>query len=151
MGDVMIPTYFACTANAAKLSVYLNRASCWLFCCFCFVVSSPELLWSLVVRRRPSIHTTSPLKPNVLQTMWNLLLTHKAPRKTASENVVCLSSAEYSCKLHKAIFCILANSVDPDQTAPKGAVWSGFTLFAEMTFKITSRKQSRWQLLWLAL
>ena len=32
-------------------------------------------------------------------------------------------------------FCIQANSVDPDQTAPKGAVWSGSTLFAEMTFK----------------
>ena len=23
----------------------------------------------------------------------------------------------------------IANSVDPDQTAPSGAVWSGFTLF----------------------
>ena len=30
---------------------------------------------------------------------------------------------------------IQANSVDPDQTAPKGAVWSGSTLFAEMTLK----------------
>ena len=36
-------------------------------------------------------------------------------------------------------FCIQANSVDPDQTALKGAVWSGSTLFAEMTFKITSK------------
>ena len=51
-------------------------------------------------------------------------------------------------------FCIQANSVDPDQTAPKGAVdqtapkgavWSGSTLFAKMTFKITSRWQSRGQ------
>ena len=25
---------------------------------------------------------------------------------------------------------VWANSVDPDQTAPKGAVWSGSTLFA---------------------
>ena len=25
-------------------------------------------------------------------------------------------------------FCIQANSVDPDQTAPRGAVWSGSTL-----------------------
>ena len=25
----------------------------------------------------------------------------------------------------------LANSVDPDQTAPLGAVWSGSTLFAQ--------------------
>ena len=39
-------------------------------------------------------------------------------------------------------FCIQANSVDPDQTAPRGAVWSGSTLFAKMTFKITSRWQS---------
>ena len=46
-------------------------------------------------------------------------------------------------------FCIQANSVDSDQTAPLGAVWSGSTLFAKMTFKITSRWQSRWQLLCL--
>ena len=64
-------------------------------------------------------------------------LTLKAPRKTASENVVCLSSAEYSCRLFKQ-----ANSVDPDQ---KGAVWSGSTLFAEVTFKVTSRRQDRRQ------
>ena len=32
---------------------------------------------------------------------------------------------------------IFANSVDPDQTAPRGAVWSGSTLFAKMTFKMT--------------
>ena len=25
----------------------------------------------------------------------------------------------------------MANSVDPDQTAPLGAVWSGFSLFAQ--------------------
>ena len=25
----------------------------------------------------------------------------------------------------------MADSVDPDQTAPLGAVWSGFTLFAQ--------------------
>ena len=28
-------------------------------------------------------------------------------------------------------FCIQANSVDPDQTAPRGAVWSWSTLFAK--------------------
>ena len=48
-------------------------------------------------------------------------------------------------------FCIQANSVDPDQTASKGAIWSGSTLFAKMIFKITSRRQSRRQQLWLAL
>ena len=40
-------------------------------------------------------------------------------------------------------FCIQANSVDPDQTAPKGAVWSGSTLFAEVTFNVTSRRQKQ--------
>ena len=45
-------------------------------------------------------------------------------------------------------FCIQASSVVPDQTAP---FWSGSTLFAKMTFKITNRWQSRRQLLWLAV
>ena len=40
-------------------------------------------------------------------------------------------------KTFQTYFCIQANSVDPDQTAPRGAVWSGSTLFAKMTFKIT--------------
>ena len=48
-------------------------------------------------------------------------------------------------------FCIQANSVEPDQTAPRGAIWSGSTLFAKMTLKITSRWQSRRKLLWLAV
>ena len=39
-------------------------------------------------------------------------------------------------------FCIQASSVEPDQTAPKGAVWSGATLFAEMTFKITTDEKA---------
>ena len=30
-----------------------------------------------------------------------------------------MSSAEYSCKLYQTYICIQANSVDPDQTAPK--------------------------------
>ena len=32
-------------------------------------------------------------------------------------------------------FCIPAKSVDPDLTAPRGAVWSGSTLFAKMTLE----------------
>ena len=28
----------------------------------------------------------------------------------------------------------MENSVDPDQTAPKGAVWSGSTLFASISY-----------------
>ena len=36
------------------------------------------------------------------------------------------------CHLLVILKVIFANSVDPDQTAPKGAVWSGSTLFACM-------------------
>ena len=46
-----------------------------------------------------------------------------------------MSSAEYSCKLFKPILCVQANSVDPDQTAPLGAVWSGSTLFEKSLLK----------------
>ena len=36
-------------------------------------------------------------------------------------------------------FCIQTYSVDPDQTAPRGAVWSGSILFAKNDF--TNHKQ----------
>ena len=67
-------------------------------------------------------------------TSW-YLLTLKMPRKTASENVVCL------CRLLN----ILANFSNlflhtGKQCGPRSD-WSGSTLFAEMTFKITSRRQ----------
>ena len=78
-------------------------------------------------------------------------LTLRAPRKTASENVVCLCRLLNILANFSKPFFAYWQTVDPDQTAPKGAVWSGSTLFAEMTFKITSRRQSRLQLLWLAL
>ena len=35
----------------------------------------------------------------------------------------------------QTFFCIQANSVDPDQTAPKGAVWSGSTLLQKWLLK----------------
>ena len=60
--------------------------------------------------------------------------TLKGPRKNASENVVCWSPLlqilpNITDKLH-----IEANSVDPEQTAPIGAVWSGSTLNAIEAF-----------------
>ena len=33
-------------------------------------------------------------------------------------------------------FCIQANSVDSDQTAPRGAVWSWSTMFAKLLLKL---------------
>ena len=49
----------------------------------------------------------------------------------SSVNVVCWMFLQ----TFQTYFCIQTTSVGPDQTAPKGAVWSGSTLFAKMTFK----------------
>ena len=49
-------------------------------------------------------------------------LTLKAPRKTVSENVVCLCRLLNILANFSNLFLHTGNSVDPDQTAPKGAV-----------------------------
>ena len=46
-------------------------------------------------------------------------LTLKAPRKFASENVVCCIFLQTI----QTYFCIQANSVDPDQTARSSLIW----------------------------
>ena len=57
-------------------------------------------------------------------------ITLKAPRKNASENVVCWSRLLHIIAYITDESSIEANSVDPEQTAPIGAVWSGSTLSA---------------------
>ena len=37
----------------------------------------------------------------------------------------------------------MANSEDPDQTAPEGAVWSGSTLFANAIY--CNKKENIWE------
>ena len=63
-----------------------------------------------------------------------MILTHKTPIKmhlkiSAAEVVCCKYLPNITDELS-----IEANSVDPDQTAPKGAVWSGSTLFVIEAF-----------------
>ena len=55
--------------------------------------------------------------------MFSMILTLNAPIST---KVVCFS------RLLKCKEASMANSVDPDQTAPIGAVCSGSTLFASI-------------------
>ena len=61
-----------------------------------------------------------------IKTEWYCInckyLTLKTPRKPASENVVCLCRLLNILANFSTYFCIHANSVDPDQTAPRGAV-----------------------------
>ena len=57
----------------------------------------------------------------VCQLAYNSL-TLKAPRKTASENVVCLCRLLNVLASFQTYFCMQANSVEPDQTAPRKAV-----------------------------
>ena len=52
----------------------------------------------------------------------------KRQGKNDSENVVCCKKLPYITDE----LSIEANSVDPEQTAPKGAVRSGSTLFARV-------------------
>ena len=69
--------------------------------------------------------------------LWPLKCQENLHLKMSSVYVVCWIFLQ----TFQTYFCILANSVDPDQTDTRGAVWSGSTLFAKMTFKITSRWQ----------
>ena len=58
------------------------------------------------------------------------VLTLKAPRKKCIWKCLLLkSSAANNCLTLLTHLIIEANRVDPDQTAPIGAVWSGSTLF----------------------
>ena len=84
------------------------------------------------------IYVLSRNKKNI---MWTspLLYSYGIQSHLSSVYVVCWIFLQ----TFQTYFCIQANTVDPDQTAPKS--W----LFAKMTFKITSRWQSRRQLLWL--
>ena len=63
-------------------------------------------------------------------------LTLKAPRKKCIWKCrLLLSSAAIFCKHYLTKLSIETNSVDPDQTAPIGAVWSESTLFVEKASK----------------
>ena len=111
--------------------------------------SKVSFLWQMFLCPQPLV------KRDALETVGSRLSVFEISKKTCIWKYrLFMSSAEYSCKLFlrtfQAYFCIQANSVDPDQTAPL-AVWSGAILFAKITFKITSRWQSRRQLLWLAV
>ena len=55
---------------------------------------------------------------------------------TSAEVVCCKKLPNITDKLS-----IEANSVDPEQTAPIGAVWSGSTLFAIEASKYFSRRE----------
>ena len=58
------------------------------------------------------------------------MLTLKGLRKNASENVVCSSRLLQIIAKHYWRIKYKAKSVDPEQTAPIGALWSESTLFA---------------------
>ena len=63
-----------------------------------------------------------------------------------------MSSVYVVCRIFlqtfQTYFCIQANSADPDQTAPLGAVWSGSTLFACMD--LGPHCLQKWLLKWQA-
>ena len=48
-------------------------------------------------------------------------------------------------QLFLKLYSGMANSVDPDLTAPSGAVWSGSTLFAHVIYRNKKESISDWQ------
>ena len=60
----------------------------------------------------------------------------KCPKYSDTQNICCNHSKIWTMWLYHRVMSPndadgMANSVDPDQTAPLGAVWSGSALFAQ--------------------
>ena len=60
----------------------------------------------------------------------------KFPKYLDTQKICCIHSKIWTMWLYHRIMSLndadgMANGVDPDQTAPLGAVWSGFALFAQ--------------------
>ena len=67
---------------------------------------------------------------------YNTDLYHKFPKYSDTKNIYCNHSQIWTMWLYYRVMSPndadgMANSVDPDQTAPLGAVWSGSALFAQ--------------------
>ena len=73
------------------------------------------------------------------QSCWQRTLKmyyRKFPKYSDTQNICCNHSKIWTMWLYHRVMSPkdadgMANSVDPDQTAPVGAVWSGSTLFAQ--------------------
>ena len=118
---------FQTTIFVPKLTLFILSN----FSCFCLLTFFKEFFqerfgsrW-LTDKQGRTETTLSPSKL-VLQS-WLAL---KAPRKKCIWKCHLLKSAANSCQTVADELSIEANSMDPEQTAPIRAVWSGSTLFA---------------------
>ena len=64
------------------------------------------------------------------------VISHKFPKYLDTQNICCNRSKIWTMWLYHRVMSPndadgMANSVDPDQTAPLGTVWSGSALFAQ--------------------
>ena len=64
------------------------------------------------------------------------LFYHKIPKYSDTQKFAVIILKIEHCGFTRVLMCPnnadgMVNSEDPDQTAPLGAVWSGFTLFAQ--------------------
>ena len=67
---------------------------------------------------------------------WYKSQYHKVPKFTDARKLCCKLPKIQTKRPNHRMFCpkdanVIANSEDPDQTAPIGAVWSGSALFAQ--------------------
>ena len=74
------------------------------------------------IKKKKKKYCIGILNTSLMKSSVDLSLTLKTSRKSASENVVCLCRLLNILANFQTYFCTQANSVDPGQTAPKGAV-----------------------------
>ena len=74
---------------------------------------------------------------NIGCTLYSRLVAYRNdPKFSDTQNICCNHSKVWTMWLYHRVMSPndadgMANSVDPDQTAPLGAVWSGSALFAQ--------------------
>ena len=89
---------------------------------------------SLVIWFPPYLFHCPCVALNFIVNIWNVQIRKKHCCKLPCTVVTTLKTEHYSCTqlAHKVMYPIYDRMVDgvyPDQTAPFGAVWSGYTLF----------------------
>ena len=82
----------------------------------------------------------------------------KFPKYSDTQKIRCNHSKIWTMWLFRSVMSPndadgMANSVDPDQTAPLGAVWSGSALFAQayMSENLGSLRYSRFPCRWISV
>ena len=129
-----------------KISVVLAARSVYLLFSSCMLPISgfPCITIKFLTKDRQIFVHARPTKPELsyvhraLTTLYRYIFNvySKVPKFSDTKNLCCKLPKIRTKRQNLRLFCQngakgIANSEDPDQTAPLGAVWSGSALFAQ--------------------